>query len=76
MIFIESLLPSTAASGSALLSITIVNERKKRATDFTLGIILHLNTVIRIDIISFCLGKRDTGNSPLYPIIGFRIIII
>ena len=41
-------------------SITIVNEWEKRATDFILGIILHLITVIQIDIISFCLGKRDS----------------
>ena len=40
---------------------------KKRATDFILGIILHLITVIQINIISFCLGKRDTGSGPLYP---------
>ena len=50
---------------------TIVNEWEKRATDFILGIILHLITVIQIDIIAFCLGKRDTGRGPLYPIMGF-----
>ena len=52
-------------------SITIVNEREKRATDFILGIILHLITVIQINIIAFCLRKRDTGRGPLYPIMGF-----
>jgi len=34
-------------------SITIVNEWEKRATDFIFGIILHLITVIQIDIIAF-----------------------
>ena len=32
-----------------------------------IGIILHLKTVNQINIISFCLGKRDTGSGPLYP---------
>ena len=41
-------------------SIIIVNEWEKRATEFIHGIILHLITVIQIDIISFCLGKRDS----------------
>ena len=36
-----------------------------------LGIILHLRTVIQINIIYFCLQKRDTGSGPLYPIMGF-----
>ena len=44
-----------------------MNEWEKRATDFILGIILHLKTVNQINIISFCLGKRDTGSGPLYP---------
>ena len=44
---------------------------EKRATDFILGIILHLITVIQIDIIDFCLGKKGTGHGPLYPIMGF-----
>ena len=39
-----------------------MNEWEKRATDFILGIILHLKTVNQINIISFCLGKRDTGS--------------
>ena len=43
----------------------------KRPTDFILGIILHLRTVIQINIIYFCLGKIDTGSGPLYPIMGF-----
>ena len=25
----------------------------------------------QINIIYFCLGKRDTGSGPLYPIMGF-----
>ena len=40
---------------------------KKRATDFILGINLHFRTVIQINIISFCLEKRDTGSGTLYP---------
>ena len=48
-----------------------MNEWKKRPTDFILGIILHLRTVIQINIIYFCLRKRDTGSGPLYPIMGF-----
>ena len=48
-----------------------VNELEKRATDFILGIILHLITVIQINIIAFCLGKSDTGRGPLHPIMGF-----
>jgi len=58
-----------------MFSNNIVNEWEKRATDFilaeNLGFILHLITVIQIDIIAFCLGKRDTGRGPLYPIMGF-----
>ena len=46
-----------------------MNEWEKRATDFILGIILI--TVIQIDIVAFCLGKRDTGRGPLYLIMGF-----
>ena len=49
----------------------MVNEWEKWATDFILGIILHLIMVIQIDIIVFCLRKRDTGRSPPYPIMGF-----
>ena len=41
-----------------------------------LGIILHLRTVIQINIIYICLGKRETGSSPLYPIMGFGEIVI
>ena len=52
-----------------------MNEWEKRATDFILGIILHLQTVIQINIIYFCLRKRDTGSGPLYPIMGFGQII-
>ena len=48
-----------------------MNEWEKRATDFNLGIILHLRTVFQIDIISICLGKGDTGNGPLSPNMGF-----
>ena len=48
-----------------------MNEWEKRPTDFILGIILHLRTVIQINIIYFCLRKRDTGSGPLYPIMGF-----
>ena len=48
------------------ITIVIVNEWKKRATDFILSIILHLQTVIQINIMYF-LGKRDTGSGPLYP---------
>ena len=44
-----------------------MNEWEKRATDFIFGIILHLKTVNQINIISFCLGKRDTGSGRLYP---------
>ena len=33
--------------------------------------IKHLRTVIQINIIYFCLQKRDTGSGPLYPIMGF-----
>ena len=47
----------------------------ERATDFILGIILHLITVIPIDIIAFCLGERDTGRGALYPIVGFGQIV-
>ena len=36
---------------------------------------LHLRTVIRINIIYFCLGKRDTDSCPLYPIMDFGQII-
>ena len=43
------------------LIIIIVDECEKRAADF----------VIQIDIISFCLGMGDTGNGPLYLIVGF-----
>ena len=43
----------------------------RRATNCILGIILQLITIIQIDIFSFCLGKRDTGRGPLYPIMGF-----
>ena len=46
-----------------------MNEWERRATDFIL--ILHLITVIQIDKIYFCLGKRDTGRGSLYPIMGF-----
>ena len=42
-----------------------MNEWEKRATDFILGIILYLITVIQIDIIAFCLGKRDWPRSTL-----------
>ena len=49
------------------ITIVIVNEWEKRATDFILGIILHLQTVIQINMIYFCLEKRDTGSGPLYP---------
>ena len=52
-----------------------MNEWKKRPTDFILGIILHLQTVIQINIIYFCLRKRDTGSGPLYPIMGFGQIL-
>ena len=31
------------------------------ATDFILGIVLNLRTVIQINIISFYAGKRNTG---------------
>ena len=58
-------------SSSESISIAIVNEWEKRPTDFILGIILHLRTVIQNNIIYFCLGKRDTGSGPLYPIMGF-----
>ena len=54
--------------------IVIVNEWEKRATDFILGIILHLQTVIQINIIYFCLGKRETGDwqrSTLPIVMGF-----
>ena len=44
---------------------TMYNEWEKRPTDFILGIILHLRTVIQVNIISFCLGKRDTSGSGL-----------
>ena len=66
--FIEYLLPSTMLPlGSfSYKSITIVYEWEKRATNFILGIILYLRTVIQIHIINFCLGKRDTGSGPLY----------
>ena len=33
-------------------------------SDFNLGIIFHLQTVIQINFIYFCLGKRDTGSGP------------
>ena len=56
-------------------SMTILNEWEKRATDFILGIILHLITVIQIDIIAFCLGKRDWPRSTL-PNYGFWLNII
>ena len=36
-------------------------EWEKRPTDFILGIILHLQTVIQINIIYFFLGKGDTA---------------
>ena len=48
----------------------VSGEWEKRATDFIIGIILHLRTVIQINIISFCLmfGK-DTGSGNLfYPV--------
>ena len=69
---IESLLPISTSVfafgyGSFSESITFVNKWEKRATDFIFGIILHLKTVNQINIISFCLGKRDTGSGPLYP---------
>ena len=57
--------------GSSSESIAIVNKWEKRPTDFILGIILNLRTVIQIDIIYFCLQKRATGSGPLYPIMGF-----
>ena len=50
-------------------------EWEKRASDFFLGIILYLITVIQIDIIAFCLGERDAGRGPLYPIVGFGQIV-
>ena len=55
-----------------------MNKWEKRPTDFILGIILHLRPVIQIliNIIYFCLGKRDTGSGPLYPIMGFGQITI
>ena len=53
-----------------------MNEWEKRPTDFILGIILHLRTVIQINIIYFCLQKRDTGSGPLYPIMGFGQIYL
>ena len=53
-----------------------MNELEKRPTDFIFGIILHLRTVIQINIIYFCLGKRDTGSGPLYPIMGFGQITV
>ena len=55
-----------------------MNEWEKRPTDFILGIILHFRTVIQINIIYFCLEKRDTGSgpTPLYPIMGFGQIKI
>ena len=49
------------------ITIVIVTEWEKRATNFILGIILHLQMVIQMNIIYFCLGKRDTGSGPLYP---------
>ena len=50
---------------------------EKRPTDFILGyIILHLRTVIQINIIYFCFRKRDTGSGPLYPIMGFGQIYV
>ena len=53
-----------------------MNEWEKRPTDFILGIILHLRTVIQINIIYFCLGKIDTGSGPLYPVMGFGQIYV
>jgi len=47
------------------------DEWEERLTDFILGIILQLRTVIQIDIIYFCLEKRDSGSGLLYPIMGF-----
>ena len=63
-------------------SITIVNEWEKRATDFILGIILHLITVIQIDIISFCLGKRDSEilaavhSTQLWVLVKYHLFLI
>ena len=45
-----------------------MNEWEKQATDLILGLILHLQTVIQINIIYFCLEKRDTSSGPLYPV--------
>ena len=53
-----------------------MNEWEKRRTDFILGIILHLRTVIQINIIYFCLGKIDNGSGPLYPVMGFGQIYV
>ena len=58
-------------SSSESIGIAIVNEWEKRPTDFILGIILNLRTVIQINIIYFCLQKSDSGSGPLYPIMGF-----
>ena len=55
-----------------------MDEWEKRATDIIFGVILHLRTVIQINIISFCLGKRDTGSGLLYPVpmnMGFDQIL-
>ena len=54
------------------MTIVILNQWEKLATDFTLGIILHLQAVIKINIIYFCLGKKDPGSGPLYPIMGLN----
>ena len=55
-----------------------MNEWEKRATDFILGIILYWITVIQIDIVAFCLGKKDTGRGPLLTLFnyGFWLNII
>ena len=51
---------------------------EKRATDIILSIILHLITVIQINIIAFILEReiQPTGRSLLYPIIGYGKIYV
>ena len=62
-----------------MLSITIVNIWGKRATNFILGIILHLMTVIQIDIIALCFGKIDTGrghSAQLWVLVKYHLFLI